>query len=200
MRPLGQTRPLLAYGVPVAAGLVAGGALAAQGEDPGSAVLGGLTAGLGARAGLGAARTLAGKYSNVLPELISKGLEKEAGKSGRSVRQRLEQQIVNSPEYMSRGQAQTLYSPKTVGNIARTAALGLPASLEAGTKPVFAAGLVPASMALAGLGGVAAGAGLGALGVPGFQQGMAVDPEGYGSNNTPSAQFGVKSLASTQYV
>jgi hypothetical protein len=33
----------------------------------------------------------------------------------------------------------------------------------------------------------------GALGAP-------IDPEGYSSNNTPSAQFGVKSLASTQYV
>jgi hypothetical protein len=47
---------------------------------------------------------------------------------------------------------------------------------------------------------VAAGAIPGALGMPGFQQGMAIDPEGYSSNNTPGAQYGVKTVASTQYV
>ena len=69
MRPLGQTRPLLAYGVPAAAGLAVGGTLLAQGEDPGSTALGGLAAGIGARGGLGAAR-LAGRYSPQLVEAI----------------------------------------------------------------------------------------------------------------------------------
>jgi hypothetical protein len=68
------------------------------------------------------------------------------------------------------------------------------------SQEAAAAAGVPLAAGLAGLGGVAAGAGLGALGLPGFQQGMAIDPEGYSSNNTLSAQFGVKSLASTQYV
>jgi hypothetical protein len=68
------------------------------------------------------------------------------------------------------------------------------------SKEAAAVAGVPLAAGLAGLGGVAAGAIPGALGIPGFQQGMGMDPEAYGSNNTPSAQFGVKSLASTQYV
>ena len=194
MRPLGQTRPLLAYGLPAAAGLAVGGALAGQGQEPGVAALGGLAGALGARGGLGAAR-LAGKYSTVLPNLVSQGLETAVGKSGRSIRNRIEQQIINSPEYMKRGQAKTLYSPKTLGNIARTALLEAPASLQASAKPLFTAGLVPTSAALAGLGGAAAGMIPGALGVPGFAQG--VDPEAYGSSNSEGARYKVPT---TQYV
>jgi hypothetical protein len=85
--------------------------------------------------------------------------------------------------------------------MARTAMGPLADLINRGIGPETAAAVgVPLAAGLAGVGGMAAGMGLGALGVPGFQQGMAIDPEGYSSNNTPSAQFGVKSLASTQYV
>jgi len=180
-------RPLLKYGVPAAAGLAAGGYALSQGEDPGSAILAGTAGALGGAAGLLGARALAGKYGDVVPELLNKGIDKGVGKSGRSIRQRVEQQIVNSPEYLSRGQAATLYEPKTAGNIARTGLLGLPASLQAAAKPVFGAALAPAAAAAAGLGGVALGAIPGSLGVPGFQPQQYMDPEQYGSSNTTGA-------------
>ena len=187
-------RGALKYGVPAAAGLATGGYALSQGEDPGSA---GLAAGLGATGaagGLLGARALAGKYGNVVPGLINKGLDKSIGKTGKSIRNRVEQAIVNSPEYMSRGQASTLYDPQTVGNIARTSLLNLPASLEAAAKPALAAGMVPASAAAAGLGGVALGAVPGAMGMPGFQQG--IDPESYGSSNM---QVALQSIPTLQY-
>ena len=52
----------------------------------------------------------------------------------------------------------------------------------------IAAGLVPASALTAGLGGVAAGAIPGAMGIPGFQQ-DSVDPESYGSSNSMGARY-----------
>jgi len=170
-------RGALKYGVPAAAGLAIGGYALSQGENPGSAALAAGLGGLGAYGGLRGATALAGKYADVLPNLVEKGLERPLGKTKRSARQRIEQGIVNSPEYMSRGQAATLYSPQTVGNIARTGLLALPANLASAANPAFAAGLVPASAAAAGAGGLALGAGIGAMGVPGFQQGGAIDPE-----------------------
>ncbi|NBX51733.1 hypothetical protein EBT25_17800, partial [bacterium] len=61
-------------------------------------------------------------------------------------------------------------------------------------------GLVPAAALTAGLGGVALGAIPGAMGVPGFGQGGAIDPESPGSSNTLSARYGVTPYASTQYM
>lgn len=194
-------RGALKYGVPIAAGLATGGYALSQNEDPGSAALAAGAGALGAYGGLRGAAALAGKYANVVPGLVEKGLDKPVGKTGRSVRQRVEQGIVNSPEYMSRGQAATLYSPQTVGNVARTGLLALPANLASAAKPAFAAGLVPASAAAAGAGALALGAGAGSLGVPGFQQGMAIDPEDPRvSSNTPGAKYSVSPYASTQYV
>jgi hypothetical protein len=196
-------RGALKYGVPVAAGLGLAAYGAQQGATPGEAALMGGGAALGGAAGLLGARALAGKYSSVLPNLVSKGMEAGIGKSGRSVRERLEQQIVNSPEYMSRGQAKTLYAPETVGNIARTAVLGAPAALQAAARPGFAAGLVPASALAAGIGGAAAAQIPGALGVPGFAPQPIdlgtdlIDPESYGSSNSLGARYKAPTM---QYV
>ena len=193
-------RGRLKYGIPLAGGLAAGGYALSQGEDPGSAALAGVGGTLGGAAGLLGARKLAGKYGQVVPGLIEKGLDKSVGKSGLSTRQRINQAIVNSPEYMSRGQSATLYSPATAGNIARTGLLAAPANIAAAAKPVFAAAAVPASAVAAGLGGAALGAIPGAMGVPGFQQGLPIDPESPGSSNTASAKYGVTPYASTRYV
>ena len=193
-------RGALKYGVPAAAALGVGGYALSQGEDPGSSALAAGAGALGAYGGLVGAAKLAGKYSDVLPNLASKGLDKGVGKSGKSIRNRVEQAIVNSPEYMSRGQAATLYSPQTLGNVARTGLLGLPATLGAAAKPAFAAGLVPATTLAAGAGGLAAGTAASAMGLPGFGQGGAIDPESPGSSNTASAKYGVTPYASTQYM
>lgn len=171
MRPLGQTRPLLAYGVPAAAGLVAGGALAAQGEDPGSAVLGGVAAGLGARGALGAAR-LAGKYAGPA----------RAGLASRAIE--------------NLGKAEGVFPARVINaEMGRQADLiNLFVSDKAVKRAAGAVG-VPLAAGLAGMGGLAAGSLAGSIGIPGFQQGM--DPEGYGSNNTDLARMGVPTLQYT---
>ena len=168
MRPLGQTRPLLAYGVPAAAGLVAGGALAAQGEDPGSAVLGGVAAGLGARGALGAAR-LAGKYAG----------KARAGLASRAIE--------------NLGKAEGIFPAQLIN-----AEMGRQADLinrfvsDKSAKGAAAAVGVPLAAGLAGMGGLAAGSLAGSIGIPGFQQG--IDPEGYSSNNTDMARMGVSTM------
>ena len=181
-------RSRLQYGVPAAAGLAAGGYALSQGEDPGSAALAGIGGTLGGAAGLLGARALAGKYSQKLPNLVSEGLDKPVGKSNQSIRERLQQGITSSPEYMRRGEAATTYSPQTTGNRARVALLGLPGVLESSAAQGIAAGLVPGSAALAGLGGAGLGAGLEAMGMPGFQQQAPMDPEEPGSSNTTGAR------------
>ena len=166
MRPLGQTRPLLAYGVPAAAGLVAGGALAAQGEDPGSALLGGLAAGLGTRGALGAAR-LAGKYAGPARAAVASQAIEGLGAIGQMV---------------PAGSKRAAAVRGSMGPIADVINRGI-------SKEAAAAVGVPLAGTLAGLGGVAAGAIPGALGVPGFVQNAAVDPESYGSSNSPGAIY-----------
>jgi hypothetical protein len=47
---------------------------------------------------------------------------------------------------------------------------------------------------LAGLGGIAAGGGLGAMGIPGFQQNVITDPEYPGSSNTSMARASTPTL------
>jgi hypothetical protein len=176
MRPLGQTRPLLAYGVPAAAGLAVGGALAAQGEDPGSAVLGGLAAGLGARGGLGAAR-LAGKYA---PNLVAAAQEKAVIPLGNIVGD-----IGRKLPDTAQKRGQVVGKAADIIAAAEGATIG-PKGRQMVSK--LAAGLgVPAGAAAAGLGGVALGAVPGAMGIPGFQQQQYVDPESYGSSNTMGA-------------
>ena len=170
MKPLGHTRPLLAYGVPAAAGLAVGGALAAQGEDPGTAVLGGLAGALGARGGLGAAR-LAGKYAPTMAgPMSSKALEVMEATIGRGGFSPRGAKVANALMGPTADVIAAVTNPKVAGY---------------GT----AAAAVPLAGGLAGLGGVAAGAIPGALGVPGFQQGMPVDPESYGSSNSPGARY-----------
>lgn len=189
MRPLGQTRPLLAYGVPAAAGLAIGGALSAQGEDPGSAILGGAAAALGARGGLGAAR-LAGKYA---PNIVAAAQEKAVIPLGNIVGD-IGRNIPTESKVRS----------KVAGKAADIIAAAEGAAITPGAQRLvgkLSAGLgVPAAAGLGGLGGVALGAIPGALGVPGFQQGMGIDPEAPGSSNTTNAKYGVSSYATTQYV
>lgn len=186
MRPLGQTRPLLAYGVPAAAGLAVGGALAAQGEDPGSAALGGIAAALGARGALGAGR-LAGKYA---PNILQAAQEKVVIPAGNIVGD-----IGLKLPATSQKRSQVIGKAADIIAAAENAAIG-PKGRQ--TVSRLAAGLgVPAAAGVAGLGGVALGAIPGAMGIPGFQQNVAVDPESYGSSNSEGARYKAPTL---QYV
>jgi hypothetical protein len=186
MQPLGQKRPLLAYGVPAAAGLAVGGALAAQGEDPGSAILGGLAAGVGARGALGAAR-MAGKYARPMAEAAMNVAEPMARQVSRAA------QAMESAGGIPAQLAGRLGEP-----VAQ--ALSMPAELfsnPANLQRAAAVAGVPAAAGLAGLGGLAAGAIPGAMGVPGFTESYGVDPEAYGSSNSPGARYKAPTL---QYV
>ena len=187
---LGQARPLLAYGVPAVAGLAVGGALAAQGEDPGSAALGGIAGALGARGALGASR-LAGKFAPQIAQAIQERAIMPAG--------------IAIADYAAGARPGGIR--QQVGNQAINKLLEAGAALDKsnyGLKTAVAAAGVPTATALAGLGGVAAGAIPGTLGVPGFTQQQVmqmqdnvVDPEEYGSSNSAGARYKAPTL---QYV
>ena len=189
-------RPLIKYGIPAAAGLAAGGYAYSQGEDPGSAGLTGIGGTLGGAAGLLAARRLAGKYN---PSLIA-----SAQKQVTNLGNRIGDTARNLPEKgLRRGAANVAAD---VVNAVDTRMFGSPdagvsAALPFPTQNVqrnigrgLAAGFVPGASALAGLGGLAAGGGLEAMSIPGFQQQQYVDPESYGSSNTRGARAATTTL------
>ena len=158
-------RGALKYGIPLAGGLAAGGIALSQGEDPGSAVLAGLGGATGAAGGLLGAR-LAGKYSPQLAEAIQQKaivpMGNIVGNIGRNI------------------PAESNIRNRAVGKVADVLAAAEGAAMGPGAQRTvgkITAGLgVPAAAGLAGLGGVAAGAIPGAMGVPGFQQDMPMDP------------------------
>lgn len=185
------------YGVPIAAGLATGGYALSQGEDPGSAILAGGAGALGGAAGLLGAR-LAGKYmapyvANSIREgggpILSGTLSELKKGSEGGLRQKMAADIEQKLKSAS-GNQQLM---QALGG----ATQGTP--FERGIQKGIAAGLVPTAALTAGLGGVAFGAIPGAIGVPGFQQGMAIDPESPGSSNTANAKYGVTPYATTQY-
>jgi hypothetical protein len=179
-------RPLLKYGVPIAAGLGAGGYALSQGEDPGSAALAAGAGAFGARAGLLGAR-LAGKYSPQLLELAQEKIVVPAGNVVGDIGR-------NLPEGAKRREA-------IVGKAADIIAAAEGAAMNPAAERTvgkIAAGLtVPTAALTAGLGGVALGAIPGAMGIPGFQQGGAIDPESYGSSNSEGARYKAPTM---QYV
>ena len=199
-------RGTLKYGVPIAAGLGVGGYALSQGEDPGSAALAAGAGALGAGGGLLGAR-LAGKY--MAPELAQaaqgfvnretinalEGTRKklEAGPKGglrRKVAAGITKNLGNIYKDVKAGNAPVILGGEVPGS-------GFERNIQKG----IAAGLVPAAALTAGLGGVALGAIPGAMGLPGFQQGGAIDPEDPRvSGNTPGAMYSVSPYASTQYV
>jgi hypothetical protein len=198
-------RGALKYGVPIAAGLGVGGYALSQGEDPGSAALAAGTGALGAGAGLLGAR-LAGKYMAPDVAQVAQGL---VNSGTIDALESLQKNLVAGPKGGLRRKAAAGIT-KGLGNLRK--------NVEAGNAPVILGGqvpgsgfernlqkgiataAVPAAALTAGLGGVALGAIPGAVGVPGFQQGMAIDPESPGSSNTASAKYGVTPYASTQYM
>lgn len=157
-------RPLLKYGVPAAAGLGVGGYALSQGEDPGSAALAAGAGGLGAAGGLLGARALAGKYA---PGLL------KAAKEGKVAAEKsLLESAIGMPEGSRRQNT-------ILGLIDKSVGVPIPTEQQftRGVGKGMAAAAVPAAALTAGLGGVALGAIPGAMGMPGFQQSGAIDPE-----------------------
>jgi hypothetical protein len=179
-------RGSLKYGVPIAAGLGVGGYALSQGEDPGSAALATGAGALGGAAGLLGARALAGKYA---PSLV-KGIQ-NMGQEGQDF---LLEQATKMREGGLRQKALLELADVAGG------AGSVPQATAASARVLgrnISAGLVPASALTAGLGGVALGAVPGALGVPGFVQQPALDPEAYGSSNSMGARYKAPTM---QYV
>ncbi len=174
-------RGLLKYGIPAAAGIGTTGYALMQGEDLGSALLAGAAGTLGGAAGLLGARKLAGKYAPALQDARENATEKilQGGI-------RLEDMVGNLPATREKGIRAT--TGRALANQAVNVANQI-AQINLGERAVgkgIAGMAVPASALVAGLGGVAAGAIPGSLGVPGFQQ--SIDPENYGSSNTMGAR------------
>jgi len=207
----------LKYGVPIAAGLATGGYALSQGEDPGSAALAAAAGGLGGAAGLLGARALAGRYAKDVAGLVNTGKE-AAVRNLTSASQNIYPPLKTSVRTVSPAEAAEAEKinrlrAQMAGESKRAALLGgmagaiqgLPQATEAGMYSGLKKGLgaiaAPAGALAAGLGGVALGAIPGAAGVPGFQQGIAIDPESPGSSNTANAKYGVTPYATTmQYV
>ena len=160
-------RSLLKYGVPAAAGLATGGYALSQGEDPGSAALAGIAGGAGAYGGL----RLAGKYGPSLTQnsqrLLGKVEDKLSGASYNAQNDLISDALLGVSS--AAGNVADRITPRNMSK-------------------AVAAGAVPASAVLAGLGGLAAGSGLGAMGVPGFDPNVIEDPERPGSSNTYMAR------------
>ena len=171
-------RGALKYGVPAAAALGVGGYALSQGEDPGSATLAAAAGGLGGAAGLLGARALAGKYAPALREAAETHLVGTA-REPKGIYALLSSAAKSIPPDRQEG-----LRAKALQGVANTTANVLArATDQRGLGKIAAAGLVPAAALTAGLGGVALGAIPGSMGVPGFQQGGAVDPEAYTSQN-----------------
>ena len=192
-------RAALRLGVPIAAGLATGGYALSQGEDPGSAALAGFGGAAGGAAGLLGARALAGKYNPALVSAAQKQVSNLGNKIGDVAR--------NLPEKGLRRGAANIAADVVDAADTRlfgSPVAGLSAALPFPTQNVqrnigggIAAGLVPGAAALAGLGGAGLGAGLEAMGTPGFQQQASMDPEAYGSSNSMGARYKTPTM---QYV
>jgi hypothetical protein len=206
-------RGTLKYGVPIAAGLGVGGYALSQGEDPGSAALAAGAGALGGAAGLLGARALAGRYAGPLAEALNTA-KKGTVQGLTSASQNIYAPIKTSVQEVSAAeaaQAEALNKLRAqrAGESKRAAVLGgmagalqgMPqateASIYSGLKKGLGAVAVPTSALTAGLGGVALGAVPGAMGVPGFIQQPAVDPEAYGSSNSEGARYKAPTM---QYV
>ena len=162
-------------------GLLAGSKAFQEQEDPGSIFLAGIGGGLGGYAGLLGAKGLAGKYSPQLVEALTKG--------GQRAKQKLYNYGIANPDRPGSEQALNLVrAMDSVSPTARKLAQGADNPSQPGLARALGAATavatIPTAALTAGLGGVAAGAIPGALGIPGF-----VDPESYGSSNSPGARY-----------
>jgi hypothetical protein len=190
-------RGTLKYGVPAAAALGVGGYALSQGEDPGSAALAAGAGGLGAAAGLLGARGLAGKYNPALLMSAQKNLSDAENAAIEYALKSREGGVRQTAGNLAADITRSL-NKAAFGTGMTNAGLPFPTqSVQRNIGKGVAAAVVPTAALTAGLGGVALGAVPGAMGVPGFQQGVPIDPESPGSSNTSNAKYGVSPYATT---
>ena len=181
-------RPMIQYGVPTVAGLGTSVKASREDENIGPVALAGAAGAAGGYGGLLAARQLGpgGMLAGKLAPFLSKAGEKAAPTLLNYGRNRRGSNKVPKKAFMG-GQAERL--GKALQDTAGTGTAAFQEILEdpsvARNFGIGAAAVtVPASALAAGLGGVAAGKAVGAFGIPGF-----VDPESYGSSNSPGARY-----------
>jgi len=196
-------RNTLTYGSLGLGGLLAGGQALRDQEDPGSVFLGTLGGAAGGYAGIRGAQALAGKFAPELAAGINRlGVDKSyrylSGAEGRMPKG----YSVTTPTITPDGKVNMAGGPVKAGGPFEKMA---PKSRRKMAKEIIeqydpnvemrpevarylggaaALATVPTAASAAGLGGVAAGAVPGAFGIPGF-----VDPESYGSSNSPGARY-----------
>ena len=193
--------PYIKYGVPATLGLGTSAMAAQEEEDIGSVGLAGATGALGAVGGLLAARQLGPKLAGKIGPFLQKQMETERGQKiagdltyyGRN-RQGTTKRVPRDKAGVPKSVSRTEVVPKKafLGEQAEELGKMMQDSESLGSNQRFARLLgagtavatVPAAGLAAGLGGVAAGEIPGAFSVPGF-----VDPESYGSSNSPGARY-----------
>jgi len=193
-------RPMFQYGVPISMGVGTSALAAQEDENLGSVGLAGATGALGAAGGLLAARQLAPQLAGKLGPFLQKRMETERGQKIAAGLTEYGRNRPGTTKRVPRDKAGVPKSSMRTETVPKKAFLGGQAEklgemlndplgpdnqsfarlLGAGT----AVATVPAAGLAAGLGGVAAGEIPGAFGIPGF-----VDPEAYGSSNSPGARY-----------
>ncbi len=179
------------YGIPAAAGLGLAAYGAQQGATPGETALVGGTAALGGAAGLLGARALAGKYNPALVAAAQKNVTRLGNKIGDVARDLPEKGLRRgaanvAADVVSAADAR-LFGDPTAGI---SAAIPFPTQgVQRNIGKGIAAGLVPGAALSSAGGGAALSEIPAALGVPGFVQNQALDPESYGSSNSPGARY-----------
>ena len=181
--------PMIQYGIPTAAGLGTSIKASREDENIGTIGLAGAAGAAGGFGGLMAARQLAPQLAGRLAPFLSQ--------AGASVAPSMKKYGIPSKKGTNQYQAKETSRPlgKTIGELGET--LADKEGIESKVKNLLenqkaaralgigtAAVTVPSAALVAGLGGVAAGQIPGAFGIPGF-----VDPESYGSSNSPGARY-----------
>jgi len=187
-------RPIYQYGVPIVGGVGTSIRAAREDENIGPVALAGAAGAAGAYGGMMGARklgpALAGRIAPFLSDAGAKvaPVLKDYGRNRRGTTA-----VVGEGKTVTKDKVVPKKAP--MGGLSER--LGEALEDKAGIKalmsdPQVARGLgmttaavtIPAGALAAGLGGVAAGKVPGAFGIPGF-----VDPESYGSSNSPGARY-----------
>ena len=187
-------RPMYQYGVPIVGGVGTSVRAAREDENIGPIALAGAAGAAGAYGGMMGARklgpALAGRIAPFLSDAGAKvaPVLKDYGRNRRGTTA-----VVGEGKTVTKDKVVPKKAP--MGGLSER--LGEALEDKAGIKalmsdPQVARGLgmttaavtIPAGALAAGLGGVAAGKVPGAFGIPGF-----VDPESYGSSNSPGARY-----------
>jgi hypothetical protein len=169
-----------------------------QGEDPIASLGAGAAGALGGAAGLLASRQLAGRYNPQLIMNIQKGISGAGNVVGDYARNLPESSTVRKKAAEVAADVVSAVDNRLMGIPGEANAL-IPFPTQNVQRNVgkgVAAGLVPATAAAAGLGGMAAGQAISAIG---NMAGLAIDPEAPGSSNTSNSRVSMQMPAMRMY-